>query len=193
VGSIEPAVTAEEAEQDLGLVLVSVFFPTDYPERRHPDGGLLRSQQSALSRLATVFKKYLEYDPSARMELEAHADVRGSIRFNQALSERRAARVKDYLVGQGASSGSIDTKALGKKDQLSQPQVTELEGANPNPPPKTRAKAKRANWWAYNRRVDLVLMPKGERSKEFYPHNAADSQILWQAAHPRWRVVQANQ
>jgi len=193
VGSIEPAVTAEEAEKDLGLVLVSVFFPTDYPERRHPDGGLLKSQQDSLSRLATVFKKYLEYDPSARLELEAHADVRGSIRFNQALSERRAARVKDYLVGQGASGGSIDTKALGKKDQLSQAQVTELEGANPNAPPKTRAKAKRANWWAYNRRVDLVLMPKGERSKEFYPHNAADSQILWQAAHPRWRVVQANQ
>jgi OmpA family protein/PEGA domain-containing protein len=193
VGSIEAAVGGEEAGAQLGLVLVSVFFPTDYPDPRHPEGGLLKSQQSSLERLSTVFKKYLEYDPNAKLELEAHADARASVRHNQELTERRAARVKDYLSGQGISAGSIDTKALGKKDELSQDQVTELEGKNPNPPPAARAKAKRANWWAYNRRVDLVLMPKGERSKEYYPHNAADSQILWQSAHPRWKVVEANQ
>ncbi|PYV13253.1 MAG: hypothetical protein DMG21_21485 [Acidobacteria bacterium] len=192
-GSIEAAMGGAEAGEQLGLVLVSVFFPTDYPDPRHPEGGLLKSQQANLSRLATVFKKYLEYDPSARLELEAHADSRASVRHDQQLTERRAARVKDYLTGQGVSAGSLETKALGKSDQLSRDQVKELEGANPNPPPKTRARAKRSNWWAYNRRVDLVLIPKGERSKEYYPHNAADSKILWQVAHPRWKVVEANQ
>lgn len=192
-GSIEAAVGGEEAGAQLGLVLVSVFFPTDYPDPHHPEGGLLKSQQSNLGRLATVFKKYLEYDPNAKLDLEAHADARASVRHNQELSERRAARVKDYLTGQGIGAGSIDSKALGKSDELSTDQVTELEGANPNPPPKARAKAKKANWWAYNRRVDLVLMPKGERSKEYYPHNAADSEILWQSSHPRWKVVEANQ
>jgi OmpA family protein/PEGA domain-containing protein len=192
-GSIEAATGGEEAGAQLGLVLVSVFFPTDYPDPRHPEGGLLKSQQGNLGRLATVFKKYLEYDPNAKLELEAHADSRASVRHNQQLSERRAARVKDYLTGQGVAAGSIDSKAVGKSDQLSTDQVKELEGGNPNPPPAKRAKAKKANWWAYNRRVDLVLMPKGERSKNYYPHNAADSQILWQTAHPRWKVVEANQ
>ena len=51
------------------------------------------------------------------------ADVRGTAEYNQALTERRVARVKSYLVEQGVPEASIDTKAVGKDQQLSKDEV----------------------------------------------------------------------
>ncbi len=191
VGAIEPAISATEAE--FNLALASIFFPTDYPEKQRPQGGLLKSQQASLARLATTFKKYLEYDPAAHLALEGHADNRASPPHDQELSERRVARAKDFLVGQGIAAGAIETSAFGKTQQSSRDEVKQLETQNPNPPPKARARAGRTDWLAYNRRVDIVLKPSGQRSSKYYPHTAADSNILWQEPKPRWTVVEKNQ
>jgi len=80
------------------VVLQSVFYPTDYPDKRHPQTGLVRSQQLTLATLAGGFQKYLEYDPDAKLSVEAFADIRGPVKFNQDLSERRVERIKQYLV-----------------------------------------------------------------------------------------------
>jgi hypothetical protein len=191
-GSIKAAELIEEFSQ---VALVSLYFPTAYPTQQHPEGGLLKSQQEELNTLASAFKTYMGHDPNARLLLEAHADVRGSGNFNKALTERRAARVKEYLVSQGISASAIDTTAVGKENQLGKDEVSQLEGKNPQAAPKTRANKSAATvtWMAYNRRVDVVLQPLGMHSTRYYPHAAGDSGVLWQKPKPGWKVVEKNQ
>lgn len=184
VGSVEPIPT---------VTLQSVFYPTDYPDKRHPQVGLVRSQQLTLATLADGFKKYLEYDPDAKLSIEAHADARGSKPFNQDLSERRVERIKQYLVEQGISADKVETAAYGKEQPLDQATVKTLESTNPNAPPKMRLRQTRADWLAYNRRADVVLLPSGKKSAQFFPHNADDSKLIWQVPKPPLKKVEADQ
>jgi len=174
------------------LLLRSVFFPTDYPTKAEPELGLLRSQQEALTNLAAAFTKYLQYDPDARLSIVAHTDERGSDEYNQALSEMRAQRVKDFLVAQGVATEKIDTSAKGKDDPLDKAAVIDLQAQNPNQAPEERVKNFTATWLAYNRRVDIVLLPSNAESSRFYPNQADDSDILWQRPKPALADVQKN-
>jgi hypothetical protein len=183
-GSVEPIPA---------VTLQSVFYPTDYPDKKHPQIGLVRSQQLALATLAGGFKKYLEYDPDAKLSVEAHADDRGSKPFNQDLSERRVERIKQYLIDQGISSDKVETAAYGKEQPLDRASVGTLESTNPNAPPKARLRDKRADWLAYNRRADIVLLPSGKKSAQFFPHTADDSKLIWQMPKPPLKKVQADQ
>lgn len=183
-GSVEPIPA---------VTLQSVFYPTDYPDKRNPQVGLVRSQQLALATLAGGFKKYLEYDPDAKLSVEAHADERGSKPFNQDLSERRVERIKEYLVSQGISADKVETAAYGKDQPLDKATVGTLESTNPNTPPKARLRDKRSDWLAYNRRADIVLLPSGKKSAQFFPHTADDSKLIWQMPKPPLAKVQADQ
>ncbi|MGA8767077.1 MAG: OmpA family protein [Candidatus Acidiferrales bacterium] len=183
-GSVEPIPA---------VTLQSIFYPTDYPDKRHPQIGLVRSQQLALATLAGGFKKYLEYDPDAKLSVEAHADERGSKPFNQDLSERRVERIKQYLVDQGISADKVQTAAYGKDQPLDKGTVGTLESTNPDAPPKARLRDKRADWLAYNRRADIVLLPSGKKSAQFFPHSADDSKLIWQMPKPPLAKVQADQ
>lgn len=175
------------------VVLQSVFYPTDYPDKKHPQVGLVKSQQLELATLAAGFKKYLEYDPDSKLSIEAYADVRGSKTFNQDLSERRVERIKQYLVEQGISADKVETAAYGKERPLDKKTVGDLEEANPNKAPKARARNKTGEWYAYNRRADVILMPSGKKSAQYFPHNADDSQIIWQVPKPSLKKVEADQ
>jgi hypothetical protein len=183
-GSIEPIPT---------VVLQSIFYPTDYPDKGHPQVGLVKSQQLELATLADGFKKYLEYDPDSKLSIESHADVRGSKPHNQDLSERRVERIKQYLVDQGIAADKIQTAAYGKDRQLEKSEVKTLEDTNPNKPPKAREHNKQGDWLAYNRRADVVLLPSGTKSAQFYPHNADDSGVMWQIPKPPLKKVEAAQ
>jgi hypothetical protein len=182
-GSIEPIPA---------VLLQSVFFPTDYPTKHYPSLGLVRSQQGTLTTLANGFKQYLEYDPDAKLALSAYADERGPGKYNQGLSDLRAQRVKDFLVSQGIAAEKIDTSAHGKENPLDKATVIELQTKDPNQPPETRVKNFKATFLAYNRRVDILLLPTNAKSERFYPHNAADSQILWQRPKPPRSAVESN-
>lgn len=184
VGTIEPIPA---------VTLQSIFYPTDYPDKRHPQVGLVRSQQLALATLADGFKKYLEYDPDAKLSIEAHADARGSKQFNQDLSERRVERIKQYLVDQGISADKVETAAYGKDRPLERSAVKDLESSNPNTPPRARLRNTRGDWLAYNRRADIVLLPSGKKSAQFFPHNADDSKIIWQIPKASLKKVEAAQ
>ena len=48
-----------------------------------------------------------------------------------------------------------------------------------------------ADCYAYNCRVDIVLLPPGKKSAQFYPHNADDSGIMWQIPKPALKKVEA--
>jgi hypothetical protein len=184
VGSVEPIPA---------VILQSIFYPTDYPDKKNPQVGLVKSQELELATLAGGFKKYLEYDPDAKLSVEAFADVRGSKNHNQDLSERRVERIKQYLVDQGISADKVQTAAYGKERPLPKPDVKNLEETNPNKPPKARLKNFTGDWYAYNRRADIVLLPSGKKSAQFYPHNADDSGIMWQIPKPPLKKVEAAQ
>ena len=172
------------------LLLRSVFFPTDYPTKTNPELGLVGSQQEALTNLAAAFAQYLQYDPDARLSIVAHTDERGGGEYNQALSELRAQRVKDFLVAQGVGADKIDIAGKGKEDPLDKAAVIDLQTQNPNQPPETRVKNFEATWLAYNRRVDIVLLPSNAESTRFYPNQADDSEILWQRRKPSLAVIE---
>lgn len=163
------------------LALHSVFFPTNLPRTENPNGGLVTSQEGTLTALATDFKRYLELKPDAHLTLTGHADVRGSVEYNMALSDRRVARAKAFLVEQGVPEASIDTRGLGKEQELTTAQVKELVEKNPELSDADREKVLHkldVIVLAQNRRVDVTLSTTGEQSVRLYPFNAADSLTL---------------
>jgi outer membrane protein OmpA-like peptidoglycan-associated protein len=189
-GTIKPAVT----EASLETFLASVYFPTAYPTKNKADVGLLASQRQSLTQFAAALKRYLQDDPSARLRLEGNADDRGPAKYNMALSERRVEIVKQFLISQGIPAAAIDTQAFGLTDNLDREAVRQLEERNPNPPTmKMVGRRARVDWLAHNRRVDIVLLPSGISSARFYPYNAGDFKILWQAPRPALRVVEKAQ
>jgi len=172
IGSIEPIPE---------IPLASVFFPTGYPDQRHPELGLVKSQQQRLALTAEGFKKYLEYDPDAKLTLYANADERDSKARNQRLSERRGNLAKKYLVSLGIPENKIEVVAQGKEKQIDASTVKALHAQNPTPAKK--AGDFQGLVWAYNRRVDLALMPKDVRSLQHFPGDAEDAAVL---ADSRW-------
>jgi len=166
------------------VLLHSVFFPTDYPTKEDPQLGLVRSQQEVLTNLASGFKQYLEYDPDAKLSLGGNTDERGENDHNQSLSELRVQRVKEFLVSQGIAAEKIDTSAYGKEKPLDKDTVSDLQSRNASKAPEKRERDSRSTWLAYNRRVDIVLVPTNAESERFYPNEATDSDILWQKQKP---------
>jgi outer membrane protein OmpA-like peptidoglycan-associated protein len=178
-----PAPPAEQVRLEARLALHSVFFPTAQPRAELPNGGLLASQLATLATLATDFKSYLTFKPDAHLTLSGHCDVRGSVEYNQALSERRVARTKQFLVEQGVPEAKIETRGLGKDQELTADQVKELVEQNPDLSDAERAKVLHdlnVIVLAQNRRVDVTLSTTGQESVRLYPFNAADSLTLIQ-------------
>jgi len=192
-GAIRPGAATETFSEFTETSFVSIFFPTAWPMKDHSDGGLLKSQQEALMSTVKAFKDFQQQDPNARIVLESHADIRGGVSHNQELTDRRAARVKEFLVAQGIPASVIDVQAVGQESQLGKDEVKDLEAKNPHTPPKDRVKKADETWMAYNRRVDILVQPLGIHSTRTYPHDAPDSSILWAAHSPTWKVVQKNQ
>ena len=181
-GSVDPIPT---------VLLRSIFFPTAYPTKEDPTLGLVRSQQDVLTTLATGFKQYLEYDPDAKLLLGGYTDERGADKYNDSLSELRVQRVKEFLVSQGIAAEKIETSAYGKQKPLDKATISNLQTRNPNQPPEKWVRDSRTTWLAYNRRVDIVLMPANAESVPLYPNQAPDSQILWQIPKPARSTVEA--
>ena len=181
VGSIDsaPAVT-----------LGSVFYPTAYPRTNKPKVGLVASEQQTLAKLAADFKNHEQYEGKARLMVVGHADVRGSEKYNEGLTERRAALVKSYLVSHGVAADRVETRAEGKDQQLDRQRVEKLQAQDAQRPEKWMEKHNKATWLAYNRRVDVVLEPEGKQSAESYPNDVAQARILWQRPEPSLKAVE---
>jgi outer membrane protein OmpA-like peptidoglycan-associated protein len=176
-----PLFAAEVQQLETRLALRSVFFQTDVPRIERPNGGLVDSQEKTLTALAKDFKRYLELRPEAYLTLTGHADVRGSVEYNQALSVRRVTRVKLFLVDQGVPEAKIKMLGLGKEDDLTSAQVEEAINQNPELTAAQREKLLiklPVIVLAKNRRVDITLSTTGQQSTQHYPFNAVDALIL---------------
>ncbi|HEV2117650.1 MAG TPA: OmpA family protein [Terriglobales bacterium] len=176
-----PPPSPQVKELEARLALHSIYFPTAQPTVANPNGGLVPSQQKTLLALAGDFAKYLQSKPDAKLILEGHADPRGSAVYNQALSERRVARTRGFLVENGVPAGSIETKAFGAQHNLTPAEVRTSVEQNPELTPGERQRIvrnMRTIILASNRRVDVTLSTTGQTSVRQFPFNAADSLSL---------------
>lgn len=163
------------------LSLHSVYFPTAMPPVKDPGAGLIASQQRTLTELAADFQNYIQAKPDAHLILEGHADPRGSVQYNQALSERRVNRVKNFLIEHGVNANAIETKALGDQHNLTAAEVKSSVEADTQLTKEERARTLRNMQTiilASNRRVDIRLSTTGEVSTRQFPFNAEDALTL---------------
>jgi hypothetical protein len=181
VGSIEPGREAQAEARLVKLPGNSIYFPYDLPRKAKPQGGLVSSQERLLEQLASNFKQYLQFSPDAQLLFEGHADRRGSVPYNMALSERRAERVRSYLEDQGINAANLQTKAFGKGRNLDAATVKQLAEQIPDLTAQDREKIYRrlpTFVLANNRRVDIVVSTTGKSSFKYYPYRAADLKEL---------------
>jgi hypothetical protein len=180
VGSIDPPASVATT-LEVRLALNSIYFPTALPTQADPKGGLVPSQQQRLRELASNYKQYVQVKPEAHLILEAHADQRGAAAINQALSERRAERVRNFLIEQGVPASDMETKSFGSQQNLDAARVRQLSEQNPNLTPEDRKEVQKnlpTFLLANNRRVDVVLSTTGQKSTQFFPYNSEDLKVL---------------
>ncbi len=75
---------------------------------------LTAAARDTLQQVVAILKEH----PDSKVEIQGHTDSVGTVQYNQALSERRANSVKDYLVSQGISEGRITTRGFGKSQPI---------------------------------------------------------------------------
>ena len=71
----------------------------------------------ARERLARISGIVLAY-PDLKLEVEGHTDSTGSHEFNQRLSEKRAASVRDYLVDANVPVNNVMARGLAETDPV---------------------------------------------------------------------------
>ncbi len=85
-------------------VLADVFFAFDRSELEAEARDLLQSNSD-----------WIKQSPDVSIEIEGHADNRGTNEYNLALGARRAQAVKDYLVTLGNASDRLSTISYGEE------------------------------------------------------------------------------
>ena len=82
----------------------TVYFGTD-------EYSLDQATQTTLAAQA----RWMMANPNVRASIEGHCDERGTREYNQALGERRANAVRDYLLSQGVPAARLVTTSWGKE------------------------------------------------------------------------------
>jgi len=81
------------------------------------DPGQYTLKPAARERLARISGIVLAY-PDLKLQIEGYTDSTGSDEFNQRLSEKRAATVRDYLTDSGVSINNVFARGLGKTNPI---------------------------------------------------------------------------
>ena len=89
------------------LVLDRIYFDFDRSDLR----------EDARTVLAENARR-LQGKSSARVSIEGHCDERGTVEYNLALGEKRAAAAKDYLVNYGITADRVSTVSFGEERPL---------------------------------------------------------------------------
>lgn len=71
---------------------------------------LTSAARTNLDKLIVILQKY----PDTDIEIQGHTDSKGTIKYNEGLSERRAAAVANYLSGKSISASRLTTKGFGE-------------------------------------------------------------------------------
>lgn len=108
--------------------LKDIFFDFDRYDLRADDREVLKANAG-----------WLKANASARVEIEGHADERGTNEYNLALGAKRAQSAKDYLVTLGISKERLSTISYGEELPV--------------------CKENNEGCWQKNRRARFVVIP----------------------------------
>ena len=125
------AAAATRARATLGE---KIFFDLDKDEIRD-------DQRATLDAKVPI----LNANPNTRIRVGGHADDRGSDEYNLALSQRRAAAAKRYLVSRGIAEARIETVGFGEE--------------------RPAAQGENEDAWSKNRRDEFEVTAGGENLK----------------------------
>ncbi|MCH2043513.1 MAG: OmpA family protein [Saprospiraceae bacterium] len=120
----------------------SIFFDFD-------KASLRSKSKNELDKLASILVEY----PAYYTELRAHTDAKGTLDYNQRLSERRANAAKRYLESRDIASDRIITKTYGENAPIAKNQLA--DGADTE------------TGRQFNRRVELVILNEKGRILSF--------------------------
>ncbi|MCC7519311.1 MAG: OmpA family protein [Verrucomicrobiae bacterium] len=81
----------------------AIHFDFDSAVVREEDRGLLEE-----------IAQWCKENPDQKLMVAGHCDERGTIEYNRALGQRRAAAARDYLIRLGASSKQVGTVSYGE-------------------------------------------------------------------------------
>ncbi len=103
----EIAVIEEQVKPEEKYLIKPVFFDFD-------SSILSEKSKSALAEIARLMQKF----PTLPLEVMGHTDAVGSYEYNQALSQRRAQAVADYLLAGGVSPGHLDVTGKSESEHV---------------------------------------------------------------------------
>ncbi|WP_277111779.1 OmpA family protein [Chryseobacterium taklimakanense] len=93
---------------------IKVTLPESIVNFAFDSAGLTASGKANLDKLSEVLKN----NPDTNINIYGHTDSKGTDAYNQGLSERRAASVKDYLVSKGIASSRMFAMGVGEKEPV---------------------------------------------------------------------------
>jgi len=128
---------ADKAKRDAAAKAAAILKELQIPDVNFDFDkyNLKPEAQAILKAGAPAYLKYREY----KLVVEGHADERGTVEYNLALGDKRAAEAAKYLVGLGIEKERIKTISYGKEMPLD----------------KEHDEAA----WAKNRRAHFVIFP----------------------------------
>lgn len=97
----------EKASEGTSAVLENIFFDVDKYELK----------EKSVTELKKILR-FLNENPSVRIEISGHTDNTGSAAYNVQLSEKRAQSVNNYLVSQGISQSRLTPKGYGSQQPI---------------------------------------------------------------------------
>lgn len=75
-------------------------------------------------------KKVIKAEPNAKFAVVGYTDSRGADAYNKALSEQRAAAVRDWLVANGVDAGRLTTVGMGESNPIADNATAEGRAQN---------------------------------------------------------------
>lgn len=105
----DPSITVDEfgCPQAVPIVLRGVNFHTEWDR-------LTEESSAILDGVAAT----LVANPDIKLEVSGHTDSDGDDAYNKELSQRRAARVKSYLVEKGVAAGNLVARGYGEEQPI---------------------------------------------------------------------------
>ncbi len=128
----EKALAAEKAQREKLMAEAQAFQDIQFDFDKYD---LKAPAREKLDKLAAWLQKNQEFN----VNLEGHADERGTLEYNLALGERRAQSAKDYLVKLGVDPARLNTISYGEEMPLDPAHNEEA--------------------WAKNRRDHFIVFP----------------------------------
>lgn len=93
---------------------IKVTLPESIVNFAFDSAALTTAGKANLDKLSEVLKN----NPDTNINIYGHTDSKGSDAYNQGLSERRAASVKNYLVSKGVAASRMFAMGVGEKEPV---------------------------------------------------------------------------